>query len=183
MTRLYMGKSWVKNLLGTVTGSVAVFLVQHYLGLSFGTPDACPEHNILPEPQALKVEASRFYTRALESGRQGRYAEAVAEYTEALRLDPTFGSAYLNRAWTLGQLGHFERMAADCTEAAGLDRSSALAYANRGWAYANLARYDLAVQDCTEAMRLDPTLTQAAATRSWALARLSTPVSGKPWRP
>jgi tetratricopeptide (TPR) repeat protein len=183
MTRLNAGKSWVKNLVGTVTGSVAVFLVQNYLGLTLSGSDPHTEHASPPEPLALKAEAYRFYERALESGRQGRYTEAVADYTESLRLDPTFASAYLNRAWTVGQLGHYDRMVADCTEAAGLDRSSALAYANRGWAYAKLGRYDLAVQDCTEAIRLDPSLTQAAATRAWALARQSTPASSGPWRP
>jgi tetratricopeptide (TPR) repeat protein len=177
MTRMLVGKTWLRNLVGTVSASVAVFFVQCGLGTVTKGSDAPAKLACPAEALALKAEAYRFYERALECGRQGRYAEAVADYTESLRLDPTFASAYLNRAWASGQLGHFDRMVADCTEAAGLDRDCALVYVDRAWAYAQLGRYDLAVRDATEALRLEPGLPQAEATRTLALARKSAPAA------
>jgi tetratricopeptide (TPR) repeat protein len=174
MAKISPVKNWVKNLAGTVTGSIAVFLIQNYLGLTLNGSDIRPEQPGLPKPAVLKAEAHHLYERVIENTEQELSSKTTVTPTESHRLDPARAATYLNRAYAEGQQGRFDSMAADCTEAIELGCKSAVAYANRGWAYAKLGRYDLAVRDCDEAIRLDPGLSHAFATRSWALSRVST---------
>jgi tetratricopeptide (TPR) repeat protein len=183
MTRKTAGNDWVKNVAGTVTASVVVFVIQNHFGPTPIGQASHKEHETSYEPQAVKAEACRFYERGLECSRQGRFSEAVADYGESLRLDSSFAPAYLNPAEDFGRLAQFDRMATDCSEAIGLDRTCALAYANRGWAYAKLGLYDRSIADCSEAMRLDPNLMEASAICSWATACRSAAASATPQRP
>jgi tetratricopeptide (TPR) repeat protein len=183
MIRKSSGSDWAKNLVATVIASVVVYLIQNCIGPSLTGLTSHSERAPAADPQTVKAEACRFYERALECGQRGRFSDAVADYTESLRLDPSFAPAYLNRARAFGQMGQLDRMVADCTEAISLEPACALAYASRGWAYAKLGRYDRAADDSTEALRLDANLTEASAIRSWALANQTTATTATAWRP
>src|SRR5579859_7536592 len=90
MIRKSSGSDWAKNLVGTVTASVVVFLIQTHLGPTLNGPASHSERDPAADPLTVKAEACRFYERAVEFGRQARFSEAVADYTESLRLDPSF---------------------------------------------------------------------------------------------
>ena len=86
----------------------------------------------------------------------GEYADAVAEYTQAIALDPKYAVAYNNRGAAYDDLGKYAEAIADCTQAITLDSKYAVAYYNRGIAYRNLGKYAEAIADYTQAIALDP---------------------------
>jgi Flp pilus assembly protein TadD len=131
---------------------------------------------VLMAALALSPKAAHGQTGAHSFSRgnarcaQGRYDLAVADYTEAIRLDPAFVNAYYNRATAKAAQGRYDLAVVDYTEAIRLDPTFAKAYCNRGVARRHLGQYDLAVADYTEAIRRDPTDSLAYLDRGAARA-------------
>ena len=59
--------------------------------------------------EAPEVAARRYYERGLEHARQGRYAEAILEYRNALRLTPRDGETHYALSEAYGRTGEPER--------------------------------------------------------------------------
>ena len=93
---------------------------------------------------------------AWPTGTRANYDKAIADYTEAIRLDPKFAEAYYNRGVAYENKGEYDKAIADYTEAIRLDPKYAEAYNSRGFAYGNKGEHDKAIADYTEAIRLDP---------------------------
>ena len=112
----------------------------------------------------------RSTTGASPGRAKGEYDRAIADYTEAIRLDPKHAAAFNNRglAWTAK--GEHDRAIADYTEAIRLDPKHAAAFYNRGNAWSAKGEYDRAIADYTEAIRLDPNYATAFNNRgnAWA---------------
>ena len=102
------------------------------------------------------VAAVEHYNAGVELQGQGRYDEAIDEYTKAISLDPEQVLAYNNRGLAYSDLGQLERAIEDYDEAIRLDPNYAAAYYNRGLAYGNLGQLERAIEDYDEAIRLDP---------------------------
>ena len=100
--------------------------------------------------------AIAYYSRGLAYYDKGDDDRAIAEYNEAIRLDPKFAQAYSSRGLAYdhkGDLGHADP---DYNEAIRLDPKYAQAYFNRGNAYYQKGDDDRAIADYSEAIRLDP---------------------------
>jgi tetratricopeptide (TPR) repeat protein len=84
---------------------------------------------------------------------KGDNDRAIADYNEAIRLDPKYAFAYNGRgnAWQDN-----DRAIADYNEAIRLDPKYSRAYSNRGNAYQAKGDNDRAIADYSEAIRLDP---------------------------
>jgi tetratricopeptide (TPR) repeat protein len=85
---------------------------------------------------------------------KGELDRAIADCSEAIRLDPTSADAYFNRAGAYSRQGDPGRAIADFTEVIRLRPSDADAYVNR------VAAYRRAVADFTKALRLAPRFTE-----------------------
>ena len=81
---------------------------------------------------------------------------AILEYTEAIRLDPSYSDAYLGRGIVYYYKKDYDRAITDYTQAIRLDPNYAVAYCNRGAAYDRKGDNDLAIADYTQSIRLDP---------------------------
>jgi tetratricopeptide (TPR) repeat protein len=99
----------------------------------------------------------------------GKQDLAVADCTEAIRIDPRQAEAYATRGSAYRMKGQLDLAVADCTQAVGLDPANLLAWYNRGEAYRLKGDLERAVADCTEALRLDPGYSWAYGTRGAAL--------------
>ena len=102
----------------------------------------------------------------------GAYTEAVAEYTQAIALDPKNAAAYNNRGIAYVDWGKYAEAVADFTQAIALDPKNAAAYNNRGAAYDDLGKYAEAIADYDQAIALDPKYAVAYNNRGYAYANL-----------
>jgi len=90
------------------------------------------------------------------------YDQAIADFGEAIRLDPASKVQYNNRGNAWLAKGDYDRAIADYSEAIRLDPRHVYAIRNRGVAYRSKQDYDRAIADFTEALRLDPKSSGAA---------------------
>jgi tetratricopeptide (TPR) repeat protein len=85
-----------------------------------------------------------------------RIDEAIADYNQAIQLDPRFVMAYHRRGHAYNEKGDKDRAIADYTQALRLDPNYKAAYIGRGNAYNGKGDHDRAMADYNQALRLDP---------------------------
>ncbi|MGD0899157.1 MAG: tetratricopeptide repeat protein [Thermoguttaceae bacterium] len=98
-------------------------------------------------------------------------AKRIADYTEAIRLNPGDAEAYHNRGGAYNDMGDYDKAIADLTEAIRLDPRDARVYHDRGWANKANGDPDRAIADFAEAIRLDPKMFNAYSGRGLAYER------------
>ncbi len=81
---------------------------------------------------------------------------AIADYTEALRLDPEYVIAYNNRGNVYRDRGDYDRAIADYDRALQLNADYARGYRNRGLASRLKGDLERAISDYDRALDLDP---------------------------
>src|SRR5207302_1707573 len=87
---------------------------------------------------------------------KGDLDPAIADFQQAIRLDPKDAVAFNNRGLTYQAKGDLDRAITDYNEAIRLDPRHALAFNNRGNAYQLKGSPDRAIPDYSEAIRLHP---------------------------
>ncbi len=100
--------------------------------------------------------------------RLGQWAEAIACYTETIRLDTRSSVAFNNRGLVLQKLGHLDKAIADFSAAVRLEPRFAVAYFNRGAAHYADDNLDKAIDDYTEALGIDAKFARACNNRGYA---------------
>jgi tetratricopeptide (TPR) repeat protein len=130
---------------------------QHQTAVAAGVKTASTSEAV-GRTTAIQSTEEYYRKRAAtkKSSQEGESDKAIADYTEAIRLDPKLAMAYCNRGVAYGSKGEYDKAIADCTEAIRLDPKLDLAYELRGLAYGSKGEYDKAIADYTEAIRLDP---------------------------
>lgn len=102
-----------------------------------------------------KTIEKQAFADAVKDQRDGRFADAVHEYTTVL----SFGakrSAYMNRAACEWELGDLNAAILDYSKAIALRPNDATGYTERGAARYNLNLHDLAIEDFTRSIEIDP---------------------------
>jgi membrane protease YdiL (CAAX protease family)/Flp pilus assembly protein TadD len=97
-----------------------------------------------------------YVERGNQHLKRGELDDAIADYTEAIRLVPNDPSAYFNRGLARFNKGQHAEALPDFDRAIELDPKMADAYLYRGMARHNLRRHDKALADYSQALRLDP---------------------------
>ena len=105
--------------------------------------------------QLGKPSAEDVFARGLAYHEKGDYDKAIAEYTEAIRLDQSYAKAYYYWGLAYRSKRDYEKAITDYTEAVRLDPTDAEVYNKRGIAYHATGDYDKAIADHTEAIRLN----------------------------
>jgi tetratricopeptide (TPR) repeat protein len=132
-------------------------------------PTATPEPALRPVAHAsAAVQAEEHYERGLACDRLGDHDRAIAEYNEAIRLDPKCARVYPKRGVAYSKMGDFDRAIADFTAALQSDPKSAATLVDRAAAYNKKGDYDRAIADCTAALELEPQSALAYANRGFA---------------
>ncbi|MDN4988086.1 tetratricopeptide repeat protein [Bradyrhizobium arachidis] len=104
--------------------------------------------------------------------RHGHNRRAIADFNEAIHLNPNRASLYRDRAQAYRQNGDLDLAIADYDEAIALDPKPAAPYHQRGLALAAKGDLDRAILSYSTAVRLDPADAQARLDRGLAfLAR------------
>jgi tetratricopeptide (TPR) repeat protein len=118
--------------------------------------------------QALAVD---FENRGEAYEMKGDYARAIADFDQALQLDPGYVDAYIRRGNSYYSANDYFHAIADFDRALKLKPDSANAYLDRGIVYLDKDDFDDAVADFSETIRLDPN--SSAAYNNRCLARVN----------
>jgi tetratricopeptide (TPR) repeat protein len=126
--------------------------------------------------------AAAYHSRGLGYAKRGDLKAAIADFDEAIRLNPQSALPYNDRGLTYARTGDFDHAIADFNEAIRLDPKYLLAFRNRGYAYYLKHEYDLAIADYDAALQLMrktslPTTTAATSTRPKASSTAPSPTS------
>jgi tetratricopeptide (TPR) repeat protein len=94
--------------------------------------------------------------RGVDAASKGDPDQALADFNEAVRLDPDNADAYMNRGNSHSSIGSLDQAMDDYNKAIGLRPDYAAAYVNRGNLYEMQKDYARAREDWEQALRLDP---------------------------
>ena len=112
---------------------------------------------LIPAGCGGPTDARGYNSSGVKLFERGQAEEALAEYNEAIRLDPNFAVAYFNRGQTYFALGQPEKAIQDYAEAIRLNPGRArvrLVYASRAMAYTLLGNDSEAQEDIGRAVKL-----------------------------
>ena len=118
-------------------------------------PDISPPTISVPPPPR-SLSASEYFDRALKKNKNGDKEGAIADYSEAICLNPDFAEAYNDRGSTKAALGDKEGAIADYDEAIRLEPDYVDAFNNRGNAKSELGDKYAAMTDYKEAILRNP---------------------------
>ena len=116
--------------------------------------------------------AAAFTNRGLAYKRKGQWDRAIADYSEALRLQPDDAQVFNNRGNAYYYKGQLDRAIKDYDDAIRLEPDLAVAFGNRGNVYRKNGQFDRAIADYSEAIRLDPDDAQVFADRGLAYEKI-----------
>lgn len=108
----------------------------------------------LPPCWAMSVDD--LLTSGNAKNAQRNYDGAIADYTQAIALDPKNAMAYHNRGYAKRDKGDNDGAIADYTQVIALDPKFVTAYNNRGGSKGAKGDNDGAIADYTQAIALDP---------------------------
>lgn len=115
-------------------------------------------------------QAETHYQLGVELQQSGRVTEAIAEYRQAIRLNPKLGVARINLGAALATQGQFDAAIEVYAEAVRLQPELPEAYYNWGNALIALERVSEAISKYREAIRLQPDYANAYYNLGNALA-------------
>jgi len=116
--------------------------------------------------------ATAFKNRGNAHDDKGDYARALADYDQAVTINPLDADAFNSRGTTYAALARHDRAILDFDEAIRLNPASPLAFSNRCFARAVLDQLEQALADCNEALRLKPNNPGALGSRAFVYLKL-----------
>jgi tetratricopeptide (TPR) repeat protein len=134
----------------------------------------CPVAALPTRPVIVsQATAESFFQRGEQRYWEDDFRGAIDNYTQAIRLNPSFAAAYINRGLSRFGLQDFQGAIADYTQAIRLNPNFAYAYADRGSARFQLKDFQGAIADCNQAIRLNPSFADPYIRRGEAYYWLS----------
>jgi len=100
------------------------------------------------QPKLDSAEA--YYKRGLNWFENKDFNKAIADYTDAIRLNPKYAVAFSYRGNAKSYLGEHDKAIKDCNEAIRLNSKLAVAYVHRGLAWVEKSEIEKCISDCNE---------------------------------
>jgi tetratricopeptide (TPR) repeat protein len=88
--------------------------------------------------------------------KNGNYDQAIAEYTQAIELDPSLASFYYNRGLAYSNKADYDNAISDFSQVIMMNPKDGEAYFERGYNYSMKDDLELAIADYTQVIQLDP---------------------------
>ncbi len=125
-----------------------------------GIPTPEPTDTPTPIPAQEHLEAGEAAHEA------GDYEQAIAEYAQAIELNPKLVMAYFNRAASYSELEMYEKAIADYSQVIELDPQDTQAYFQRATLLYDTGHPNKALDDLNQTLEIDPEYAMAYALRS-----------------
>ena len=119
--------------------------------------------------------AIAFTNRGLAYKRKGQWDQAIADYSEAIRLKSDDAQVFNNRGNAHFHKGQLERAIKDYDDAIRLKPDLAVAFSNRGNVYRKKGQFDRAIEEYDKAIRIEPGNAQVFADRGLAYEKKGEP--------
>lgn len=103
------------------------------------------------------------------------YDQAIADFSEAIRLSPRYRSAYVNRASAWYNQREYDKSIADYDQAILLDPKDFATHFNRALNWNAKGQYEQAIADYTKAIDIDPRSATAYKSRAQAWQKKGMP--------
>ena len=118
---------------------------------------------VTPPPQkvATAPKADDFLLQATDKFNKNDYRGAIADYNQALKINPNLAQAYYNRGVVRDVLGDKQSAIADYNQALKINPNFDRAYYNRGVVRHILGDKQSAIADYNQALKINPNLAQA----------------------
>ncbi|MGJ3249826.1 MAG: DnaJ domain-containing protein [Elainellaceae cyanobacterium] len=124
------------------------------------------------EESPRATTAVEFYQQGIEKTRAGDYQRALADYTQAIKLNPNLAEVYDQRGFVYYRLKDYSAAFADYSQALHINPKLASVYYHRGLTRFALGYSQTAIEDYTQAIHHDPNHAQAYHQRGLAYADL-----------
>jgi formylglycine-generating enzyme required for sulfatase activity/tetratricopeptide (TPR) repeat protein len=112
--------------------------------------------NSLHNAQSTTDRVIAYIERGNAYYSKGDHGRAIADYSEAVKLDGKNAVGYANRALAYQGKGDYDHALSDYSQAISLNGNNALTYSHRASLFLAKGEYDPAVADLSKAITLDP---------------------------
>ncbi len=109
-----------------------------------------------PQAEAKPRDAHFYHKRGNGKTKLENYKGALADYDQAIKIDPNHADSYHRRGNIKMQLEHYKEAISDYNHAIEIDQNHADFYHDRGKAKAELHHYKDAIIDYNQAIAIDP---------------------------
>jgi tetratricopeptide (TPR) repeat protein len=116
---------------------------------------------LIQSARESKARRAAYVNRGVAYADSGELDRAIADYTEALKIDPTHLTAYRNRGIAFEHKGDLDRAIADYDEVIKIKPEDPFGYYARGDVYFTKGDPDRAIADYSEAIRRNPKYVKA----------------------
>ena len=101
--------------------------------------------------------ATAYYNRGYSWFSKGVYDKAIADYSEAIRINPRLAVAYNNRCLTRGVVGkELVEALSDCDQALKLLPNNMDAHDTRGFIYLKLGDFPISITEYNASLQVEP---------------------------
>jgi len=111
-----------------------------------------------------------YFIRGKRSRKNGKYDQAISDFSKALKMFPQDSKIYSNRGVVWLDKGEYDQAIADFNKALEFHPQLADVYYNRGFAWSNKGDYDKAIADCRKTIDINPGDDRAYKRIAWLLA-------------
>jgi S1-C subfamily serine protease len=126
---------------------------------------------VISQSRDRRLLERAFNSRGLAYSQLGRFAEAVRDFTEVIRLDPKIAGYFDNRQAAYKGMGRLTDALDDANTAVRLAPNYSFAYRGRGGVFAEMGQYGSALRDFATAISLDPSDAGLLVDRGKVLAK------------